>query len=409
LSTEQNRASSAETLDAWSGRLVEFMRADLSPAERADAEFNRLALELFALQFENVAIYRHLCRARSATPTTVTGWKEIPTVPTKAFKEFELSSLTPSERTHVFYSSGTTGQKTSRHFHNRRSLAIYEESLRLWFERQVLPEHYARIDLADQSVACSVEPLSHQVKSGPREGLFSLVALVPPPEQAPHSSLVHMFETVRRAFSFAGASFFGRSDRLGNWTLDLQQLVHQLKRSMIEERAVLMVGTAFSYVHLLDHLAETGLSFRVPPGSRVLETGGYKGRSRTLAKSDLHDGITEAFGIEPSHLISEYGMCELSSQAYDGFLPFAGTPGISKGVERSFRFPPWARVRVISPETGTEVKEGETGLVRVHDLANVFSVAAIQTEDLGIRRGATFELVGRAVQAEPRGCSLMTP
>ena len=76
--------------------------------------------------------------------------------------------------------------------------------------------------------------------------------------------------------------------------------------------------------------------------------------------------------------------------------------------DRQFRFPPWARVQIISPETGREVAEGETGLIRVFDLANVFSVAAIQTEDLGIRRGDGFELVGRAQLAEPRGCSLMT-
>ena len=75
---------------------------------------------------------------------------------------------------------------------------------------------------------------------------------------------------------------------------------------------------------------------------------------------------------------------------------------------RSFHFPPWARVQIISPETGREVAEGETGLIRIFDLANVFSVAAIQTEDLGIRRGDGFELVGRAQLAEPRGCSLMT-
>ena len=77
-------------------------------------------------------------------------------------------------------------------------------------------------------------------------------------------------------------------------------------------------------------------------------------------------------------------------------------------VTRHFHFPPWARVQIISPETGKEVAEGETGLIRIFDLANVFSVAAIQTEDLGVRRGDGFELIGRAQLAEPRGCSLMT-
>jgi hypothetical protein len=64
-------------------------------------------------------------------------------------------------------------------------------------------------------------------------------------------------------------------------------------------------------------------------------------------------------------------------------------------------------MQIISPETGREVKDDETGLIRVFDLANVRSVMAIQTEDLGIRSGAGFELLGRARLAEPRGCSLM--
>jgi hypothetical protein len=74
---------------------------------------------------------------------------------------------------------------------------------------------------------------------------------------------------------------------------------------------------------------------------------------------------------------------------------------------RHFTFPPWARVQIISPENGREVAEGETGLIRVFDLANAFSVMAVQTEDLGIRRGDGFELIGRATLAESRGCSLM--
>jgi hypothetical protein len=60
----------------------------------------------------------------------------------------------------------------------------------------------------------------------------------------------------------------------------------------------------------------------------------------------------------------------------------------------------------MSPEGGYEVGEGETGLIWVLDLANVYSVMAIQTEDLGIRRGDGFTLAGRAVSAEPRWCSL---
>jgi hypothetical protein len=156
-------------------------------------------------------------------------------------------------------------------------------------------------------------------------------------------------------------------------------------------------------VHLVDYLAAKDLIFNLPAGSLIMETGGYKNRSRTLPKDELHALITERLGVPLENIICEYGMSELSSQAYDSEI----YPPASILHPRVFRFPPWARVQIISPETGREVAEGETGLIRVFDLANVFSVAAIQTEDLGVRRSDGFELVGRAQLAEPRGCSLM--
>jgi acyl-CoA synthetase (AMP-forming)/AMP-acid ligase II len=166
---------------------------------------------------------------------------------------------------------------------------------------------------------------------------------------------------------------------------------------------VFLVGTAFSFVHLLDELAARDVRLELPPGSQVLETGGYKGRSRVLQKSELHALITERLGVPQSQIICEYGMSELSSQAYQ---TGRGARGEGREEEGVFQFPPWVRARVVSPETGGEVADGATGLLSIVDLANVFSVMAIQTEDLAIRRGAGFELLGRAALAEPRGCSL---
>ncbi|HTV75513.1 MAG TPA: hypothetical protein VMD57_00835, partial [Candidatus Baltobacteraceae bacterium] len=221
-----------------------------------------------------------------------------------------------------------------------------------------------------------------------------------PPEQAPHSSLVHMFKTVRQKIGGAGvpasrAEFVGKLTD-GAWALDFDAALAALNHSQFTIRnSQLILGTAFSFVHLLDYLAENNLRFNLPAGTRVMETGGYKNRSRSLPKKELHALITERLGVPRENIICEYGMSELSSQAY------AKQSG-------EFHFPPWARAQIISPENGREVGDGETGLIRIFDLANIFSVAAIQTEDLGIRRGDGFELVGRAQFAEPRGCSLMT-
>jgi hypothetical protein len=348
-------------------------------------QFSELALELFALQFENNAAYRKICEVRGLPPEAVEHWTQIPAVPTSAFKELELSCIPTDERTAVFHSSGTTEQKPSRHFHNAESLAVYEASLWAWFGRHVVPD------------------LKSEISN------FKLTILTPPRELAQHSSLIHMLETVRRNLGepnvhASRAEFLGKLAADGSWTLDFDAALATLgnnPQSAIRNPQ-LVLGTAFSFVHLLDYLAERNLWAELPAGSRVMETGGYKNRSRAMPKAELHALITERLGIPPENIICEYGMSELSSQAYDQEAQSAGC-----GV-RSFKFPPWARVQIISPETGREVADGEAGLIRVFDLANVFSVAAIQTEDLGIRRGGGFELIGRAQLAEPRGCSLMT-
>jgi hypothetical protein len=329
-----------------------------------DRPFNEMALELFALQFKDNLAYHRICEARHTTPDSVEHWTQIPFVPTAAFKELELSCIPPGERITVFHSSGTTEQNPSRHFHCAESLKAYEASLWPWF-------HVNVIDSKD----------------------LELVVLTPPPPAAPNSSLVHMFETVRLKLGAPESVFTGKLDEDKAWALDFDKTIAMLRNS---RKPKLVLGTAFSFVHLLDDLAGKDMRLQLPPGSRVMETGGYKNRSRSMPKDELHSLITEFLGVPRENVICEYGMSELSSQAY------------ATNPEGSFRFPSWARVQIISPETGAKVADGEIGLIRVFDLANVYSVAAIQTEDLGIRRGNGFELVGRAALAEPRGCSLQT-
>ncbi|TAL03357.1 MAG: hypothetical protein EPO07_06330 [Verrucomicrobia bacterium] len=363
-------------LSTFAARLRERILSQPRDTSLGD-EFGALALELFGLQFAHNSAYRKICEARRLIPATINNWTQIPAVPAAAFKELELTSLPRGQRTHVFHSSGTTEQRPSRHFHNAESLALYEASLWSWFQPNVLGGfQFSAFD-------------------------FQLLLLTPPPELAPHSSLVHMFEVARQKLGAKKDCFVGRLDANGAWELDCEAVLDATRTT---QHALLLLGTAFAFVHLLDYMAERNLHLQLPPGSRVMETGGYKGRSRELPKAELHALITERLGVPAANILCEYGMSELGSQAYDTEI----YPPSSILHPRCFRFPPWARVQIISPETGREVAEGEAGLIRVFDLANVFSVFAIQTEDLAIRRGDGFELLGRAALAEPRGCSLMT-
>ncbi len=163
---------------------------------------------------------------------------------------------------------------------------------------------------------------------------------------------------------------------------------------------VFLLGTAFAFVHVFEYCEARSRRFKLPPGSRVMETGGFKGRSREMSRDELYALFEERLAVPADHVVNEYGMTELGVQFYDKVV------GIRGGAPLHRNIPPWSRVQIIDPSTGKEAAEGERGLIRVCDLTNRSSVMAIQTEDIGIRRGDGFEVLGRAVGAEARGCSI---
>jgi hypothetical protein len=156
-----------------------------------------------------------------------------------------------------------------------------------------------------------------------------------------------------------------------------------------------------------------------------METGGFKGRSRTVSREDLYGGLENLFGVPRAFIVNEYGMTELLSQFYEpvlagggGWSPTASgegrteiwteeqEPSGGRLSERFHRGPPWVRTRVLHPLTLEPVPAGETGVLAHLDLANLGSVAAVLTEDIGCLVPGGFRLQGRSPGAEPRGCSL---
>lgn len=305
-------------------------------------------------------------------------WRDIPPVAVESFKHLDLTGIPAHLRTRVFYSSGTTQQPRSRHWHHELSLQLYRESLKPWFARHVLYGDTSEV---------------------PRRWL--MISLTPPPAAAPHSSLVEMLATVMETWGLSESRFIGQTDARGDWVLQLPEVVAQLMRLAGGGQPLVLMGTAFSFVHLLDYLREANQTILLPAGSRIMETGGYKGRSRAVPQEELHAALQQRLGVPLAGIVREYGMCELCSQAYDR------QAGVEPAGPWRFRFPPWVRIRLLSPETGLDCPPGEPGLLCVYDLANVWSVMALQTSDLAVADAKGFELLGRAAAAEPRGCSLM--
>lgn len=358
MSADPQRAS----LDA---RALAWMREP--DWRRDDARFAALARDLFAFQFEHCAPYRRFCEGRGRTPANVADWREVPAVPTGAFKEVELRSFLPEREAHAFRSSGTATEK--RGTLHLDTLALYEASLLPSFRRAVFP------DLA----------------AGERARIR---VLAPSPAELPDSSLSHMFGCVLAALGDAASGFDVRGGELA-----VDSLVAALERAVADGVATALCGTAFGFVHLLDALGARGVRIALPRGSRAMETGGFKGRSRELSRDALYGAIESALGIPAARIVNQYGMCELGSQLYDSVLAEPGAP-------RRKVAPPWTRVRIVDPETADDAPPGAIGGIHVYDLANTGSVLAIQTADLGRAVGDGFEVIGREPGAEARGCSI---
>ncbi len=337
-------------------------------AREDEARFEELALRLFAHQFSRCQPFARFCRARGATPETVSSWREIPAVPAGAFKEAALRSFSPELERHVFRTSGTsTRRRGELHLD---TLAIYEASLVPSFERHVLPD-----------LGCA----SQRAR---------ILILAPSPLEVPDSSLSHMFGVVLGRRGDRESGFLVEAGELQSL-----RLLEALERARASDVPVVLCGTAFALVHFLELLESEKRRIALPEGSRVMETGGFKGRSRELPQDLLYENLHRSLGVPPERIVNQYGMTELGSQFYDSVLRLPGTPRRKLG-------PPWARVRLIDPESGREAPPGEIGAVTVLDLANTGSILAIQTADLGRAVLDGFEVLGREPGAEARGCSI---
>jgi hypothetical protein len=334
--------------------------------------FEPLAFDVFAFQFHRNLSYRNYCLYKGMTPDTVSRWNEIPAVPTGAFKEMELTCLSPTEKPEaVFLTSGTTRglSKPGRHCIPRRS--VYETAARTNFETCLLPDR-ARL---------------------------RMMILTASPSKWPRSSLVHMMEVVRTAYGAPGATYYIKDEGL-----DLDVLIKDLKDAEDENEPVFLLGITLAFYQLMKRLRELGIRFHLAHGSRLMDTGGFKGRNTDIEKEELYSVYQKALGIPFHFIVNEYGMTEMGSQFYDNVL----VNSLSRRNQPRFKIiPPWVRTKVVDPDTLEEVPRGSAGLLHHLDLANCGTVMALLTEDLGYTVDDGFELAGRIEGAEPRGCALL--
>ena len=301
-----------------------------------------MALSVFHRQAEQCAPYREYIERMGIDPHAVQRIEEIPFLPIRLFKTHEVYCGAKAPEV-VFTSSATTGMTPSRH--PMASLALYERAFTEAFRR-----FYGE----------------------PSE--WSLYGLLPNYLQRKGSSLVYMADRLIQACG-SGGFYLDEYERL---IADLES----------DPKPKILLGVSYALWDLAERYAPK------LQNTIVMETGGMKGHREELPKEAFHKILCEAFGVERIH--SEYGMAELTSQAY------------SKGENR-FYCPAWMRVAVRDVNDPLDVRfEAGRGGLNIIDLANYYSCSFLQTEDVArCYADGSFEVEGRIDHSEIRGCNLL--
>lgn len=321
---------------------------------RSETEFNSLALEIFRLHLMHNSVYRQFVHylKPDLKPEDIGHFSRIPFLPIDFFKTHQilLDGYTGKD---YFMSSGTTSQGAVQSRHYIADEGLYEQcflnAFRLFWGE-------------------------------PQEYVF--LALLPNYLEQPHSSLIYM---MRRLIELSKA----KHPESGFYLYDMQELAQKLTELECKGTKTMLFGVSFA---LLD-LAE---NFPMPlKHTLILETGGMKGRRREMVKEELHQVLRTAFQVPA--IYSEYGMCELFSQAY------------ATGKNARFFCPPWMKTVIRNSQDPLSLeKGGRTGGINVIDLGNICSCPFIATQDLGkLHPDGSFEVSGRFDNSDIRGCNLM--
>ncbi|ACU37608.1 acyl-CoA reductase [Actinosynnema pretiosum subsp. pretiosum] len=180
--------------------------------------------------------------------------------------------------------------------------------------------------------------------------------------------------------------------------MELDKLTAMLDAAVAEGAPVVMVGATFAFVNVCDALRGLGRSWELPPGSKVVDGGGFKGRSRVMAVPQLRATLTEVFGVVEFDNI--FGMTELAHQLFNASPTRLGPLGESPKAWR-----PWGGARLRAAGTRELITEGR-GLVEVTDLCLLDRPCAVLTGDVGIGSPEGVAIAGRVAGAASRGCSL---
>lgn len=363
----------------------------------ADIPFSDKAWTVYRHQLEHQPVYRRFCDEIPGKQQPPTGSgsasfpDDIPLIPVHVFRDAAVRADYVETPEAVFRSSGTSGMRQSKH--EMADLRLYFESCYRGFSHFYDPGEFVLLawlpGYSDNPDSSLVAMIDHFIQRD-ATGKSRFLPLDKPLTESDLISAVNM-DTV----AYLNKRRYRRRASLGNVPYQssgkLAVEPGKVDDKPGKKRRIMLFGSAFGLLDLLDAGAPA-----LPENAIVVETGGMKTRRKELSKEELRQQLSEGFGIPSESVHSEYGMAEMSSQAWDtgdGWL----------------QCPPWLRITIRNPQNPMEVQPpGEDGLIGIMDLANVHSVAFFLAEDRGVaREDGAFQVLGRMEHAELRGCNFL--
>lgn len=268
----------------------------------------------------------------------------------------------------VFRTSGTSGGERGQVFCSPLGLELMNESI------------------CAQAKAWMLDGLEHP----------AIVRLVPGEADAPEMIMAYGMELIARRFGHPDLS----SSVITARGVDLQRLTSILDTACDAQIPVLLIGGSFAFVNVCDALEARGQRWWLASGSRAIDAGGFKGRSREVTVDGLRRMVARNFGIVPERCANLFGMSELASQLYDAADIPVGPLGERPKANTDF-----VRLRLRDPWTMANCDSGY-GLIELSDLCILDRPFVILSGDIGIGSPHGIAVIGRAQRHESRGCSL---
>lgn len=289
-------------------------------------------------------------------------------VPDSAFKRTSMYLFPEIAPVRIFFTSGTSGALPGRAAYSPRGLHLMENSICTQAKRHI--------------VGGLERP--------------AMIRIVPSADAAPAVIMAYGMEIIVHRYGHPDLSCVV----VGPEGIDLDRLGEALDDCVYDGVPVILIGGTFAFVAVCDAFKASQRRWSLPSGSRLVDAGGGKGRSRSVGADELRQMAEVSFGISPTQCVNIFGMTELASQLYDACDRAVGPTG-----ERPKAGTPFVTPRVLDPHKMTP-KEGGLGLLELRDLCIIDRPYCVLTGDVALATAEGVAIIERVERGHTRGCSL---